>query len=291
MVRDRLTAAAAFDTTIDPACFHIAPPQDEALARLEWLLGERQRCGLVVAGPGLGKSHLAAMAARRLGGLGAEVAVLSLHGLSEGDWLDLLLDRLPLDPASRAEGIRPWLKLENRLRENTLMGRPTVLVFDDVDRGPADALEGIARLAAAGEPRFGSTVVVATATPAGLARVPDAVRQRAAVRIDLAPWTEADVAGFVAATLARGGHDAEVFSEPAVATLARFSGGVPRMTARLARLAALAAAGEGLDRVDAATVERAWRELLPEEVPVEHRAADEPPATRPTVRAVRRLWG
>jgi hypothetical protein len=63
------------------------------------------------------------------------------------------------------------------------------------------------------------------------------------------------------------------------------------MTARLARLAALAAAGEGLDRVDAATVERAWRELLPEEVPVELRAADEPPATRPTVRAVRRLWG
>lgn len=300
MVRDRLTAAAAaFDTTIDPACFHAGPPQDEALARLEWLLAERQRCGLVVAGPGLGKSHLVAMAARRLGGLGAEVAVLSLHGLSEGDWLDLLLDRLPLDPASRAEAIRPWLKLENRLRENTLMGRPTVLVFDDVDRGPADAREGIARLAAAGEPRFGSAVVVATASPAGLSRVPDAIRQRAAVRIDLTPWTEADVAIFLMATLARAGHDSDAFSDAAVATIARFSGGVPRLVARLARLAALGAAGEGLDRVDAATVERAWRELVPEELAAEGPpAADRPAeeavgsqAPRPAVRAVRRLWG
>lgn len=300
MVRDRLTAAAAaFDTTIDPACFHAGPPQDEALARLEWLLAERQRCGLVVAAPGLGKSHLAAMAARRLGGLGAEVAVLSLHGLSEGDWLELLLDRLPLDPASRAEAIRPWLKLENRLRENTLMGRPTVLVFDDVDRGPADALEGIARLAAAGEPRFGSAVVVATASPAGLSRVPDAIRQRAAVRIDLTPWTEADVAIFLTATLARAGLDGDAFSEAAVATIARFSGGVPRLVARLARLAALGAAGEGLDRVDAATVERAWRELVPEELAAEgrpaadHRAEEAiaSQAPRPAVRAVRRLWG
>ncbi|MFM8735357.1 MAG: hypothetical protein ACKOC8_09205 [Pirellulales bacterium] len=292
MVRDRLAAAAAaFDTTIDPRCFHAAPPQDEALARLEWLLTERQRCGLVIAAPGLGKSHLAAMAARRLGGLGAEVAVLSLHGLSEGDWLDLLLDRLPLDPASRSEPIRPWLKLENRLRENTLMGRPTVLVFDDIDHGPDDALEGVARLAAAGEPRFGSTVVVATAAPAALARVPDAIRQRAAVRIDLAPWAEADVAAFMAATLSREGHAGDTFSDAAVATLARFSGGVPRVVARLARLAALAAAGEGLDRVDAATVERAWRELVPGEVLVEPRMAHEPSPDRPTVRAVRRLWG
>ena len=54
--------------------------------------------------------------------------------------LDLLLARLPLDPASRGEAARPWLKLENRLRENTLMERPTVLIFDDIDSAPADAV-------------------------------------------------------------------------------------------------------------------------------------------------------
>jgi hypothetical protein len=245
-----------------------------------------------VADPGMGKSHLAAAAARRLGGLGAETAVLSLRGLPEGEWLDLLLARLPLDPASRGEVIRPWLKLENRLRENTLMERPTVLVFDDLDHAPADAVDGVARLVAAGEPRFASTCVIATTTPAGIASIPDAIRHRSAVRIDLPPWTIDDVAAHMISALNRVGADHDCFSQAAVETLARFASGVPRTACHLARLAAVAAAGEGQERVEAATVERAWRELVPgDESPhaaVGHEAA---PAAPSAVRAVRQLWG
>lgn len=265
MVRDRLSAAAsAFDGRLEPATFHRSPSREEALARLEWLMAERQRCGLVVAEPGLGKSHLAAAAARRLGGLGAETAVLSLRGLPDGEWLDLLLARLPLDPASRAEMTRPWLALENRLRENTLLERPTVLIVDDLDLAPADAVAGVARLVAAGEPRFATTCIVATITPTRLGSIPDGIRQRSAVRIDLPAWTADDVAAFVAFALERAGADADCFSDAAIDTLTRFAGGVPRVVTRLARLAAVAAAGEGLDVVDAGTVERAWRELMPD---------------------------
>jgi Holliday junction resolvasome RuvABC ATP-dependent DNA helicase subunit len=129
---------------------------------------------------------------------------------------------------------------------------------------------------------------VATTTPAGLAAIPDGVRQRSAVRIDLPPWSEADVAAFVAFALDRAGADADCFSEPAVETLARFAAGVPRVATRLARLAAVAAAGEGLDRVDAGTVERAWRELMPDhESP---RPATAPPSASP-IRPVRKLFG
>jgi type II secretory pathway predicted ATPase ExeA len=294
MVCDRLVlAAAAFDGHLDPAAFHPAPSREEALARIEWLIDKGQRCGLVVADAGMGKSHLAAAAARRLGGLGAETAVLSLRGLPDGEWLDLLLARLPLDPASRSEAVRPWLKLENRLRENTLMERPTVLLFDDLDHAPADAVDGIARLVAAGEPRFATTCVVATTTPAGLAAVPEAIRHRSAVRIDLPPWTTAEVATHVAAALDRVGADADCFSPAAVETLARFAAGVPRTACHLARLAALAAAGEGLDRVEAGTIERAWRELVPGDEP--HAAAGHAMAPATTtaspIRVVRQLWG
>ena len=294
MVCDRLVlAAAAFDGHLDPAAFHPAPSREEALARIEWLIDKGQRCGLVVADAGMGKSHLAAAAARRLGGLGAETAVLSLRGLPDGEWLDLLLARLPLDPASRSEAVRPWLKLENRLRENTLMERPTVLLFDDLDHAPADAVDGIARLVAAGEPRFATTCVVATTTPAGLAAVPEAIRHRSAVRIDLPPWTTAEVAAHMAAALDRVGADADCFSPAAVETLARFAAGVPRTACHLARLAALAAAGEGLDRVEAGTIERAWRELVPGDEP--HAAAGHAMAPATTtaspIRVVRQLWG
>jgi type II secretory pathway predicted ATPase ExeA len=295
MLRDRPQfPAPPFDGAPEPASFHAGLPQEEALARIEWLCGHRERCGIVLGAAGVGKSHLAALAARRLAGLGAEVAVLSVGGLPEGEWLELLLDRLPLDQRSRAEPGRAWQKLENRLRENTLLERTTALVFDDADRAPADAVEGIARLAAAVEPRFSRTLIVVTARPEGLARLPDELRDRAAVRIELAPWEEHDVAAFIASALQRAGGDPGLFSVEAVETMARFTGGMPRQVVRLARLALAAAAGDGLGTVDAATVERAWRELMPVERPVaaaaEVRGTGDP--DRPaTVRVVRRLGG
>ncbi len=292
---------APFDGGLEPATFHAGGPQEEALARLEWLLEERQRFGLVTAAEGCGKSHLAAMAVRRLGGLGAETALLSLRGLAAGDWIELLLERLPLDPLSRAEPLRPWQKLENRLRENTLMERPTLLVFDDIDEAPADALDGIARLVGAAEPRFARTVVVATATQAGLARVPASIRQRASLRIELTVWSEDDVAAFLTQAISRVGGDPAIFPADSAATLARFAGGVPRKVSQLAQLTLAAAAGDGLDRVDAATVERAWRELslaaageirdavVPDDAVTESDGDSAP--IQPRVRVVRRLWG
>jgi hypothetical protein len=240
------------------------------------------------------------MAARRIGGLSAEVALLSLRGLTAGDWIELLLERLPLDAASRGEPLRPWQKLENRLRENTLMERTTALVFDDLDGAPADAVDGILRLITAAEPRYARAVVIATATPEGFARLPGGIQQRAAVRIDLEPWDEQDVAGFLRRSLQRVGGDPEIFSADAAATLARFAGGAPRVASQLAQLALVAAAGDGLERVDAATVERAWRELVPTSAPASaagdaDRAIDDaagtPAPANPHVRVVRRLWG
>jgi type II secretory pathway predicted ATPase ExeA len=293
MVRDRWQfSSPPFDGSLEPAAFHAGVPQEESLARLEWLLAQGQRCGLVVGGVGMGKSHVAAMAVRRLAGLGAEVAVLSLRGLPEGDWIDLLLERLPLDPRSRAEPLRPWQKLENRLRENTLMERPTALIFDDIDQAPTDAVAGIARLVAAAEPRFSRTLVIATATPQGLRQVPDEIRQRAAVRIEVDAWSEEDVAGFLAAGLRRVGGDPAAFSPQAVTTLTKFAAGVPRDVCRLAGLAVVAAAGDGLEQIDAATIERVWRELAPAERPVaEDIPADEQTSpSQASVRVVRRLW-
>ena len=120
--------AAPFEATLAPVAFCCGQPQDEVLARLEWLFEERQRFALVIGAAGVGKSHLATMAVRRLGGLGAEAVLVSLRGVPPGEWLDLLLERLPLDHASRVEPTSAWQKLENRLRENRLLERPTVLV-------------------------------------------------------------------------------------------------------------------------------------------------------------------
>ena len=308
MVRDHWNfTAPPFDGSLEPGTFFCGFPQEEALARLEWLADERQRFGLVVGAEGCGKSHLTAMAVRRLGGRGAEVALLSLRGLTPGDWIEMLLERLPLDALSRSEPLRPWQKLENRLRENTLMERTTALIVDDIDRAPVDAIDGVTRLISAAEPRYARVVVVATATPEGFATLPGGIRQRAAVRIELNPWDETDVAAYLSRALERVGGSGEIFTAEAAATLARFAGGVPRVVSQLAQLTLVAAAGDGLSQIDAATVERAWRELVPSAAPpapvpdaansaglavIADDADDgEEPPGEPRVRVVRRLWG
>ncbi|RLS34126.1 MAG: hypothetical protein DWH79_05205 [Planctomycetota bacterium] len=291
MVLDRWQfTAPPFGGGSEPATFHPGAPQDEALARLEWLVEQGQRCALVVGAEGCGKSHLCPVAARRLGGMGCEVAILSLRGISDDDWLALLLARLPLDPPARDEPLRLWQKLEDRLRENTLLERTTALVFDDADHAPQGALDGLARIVSAAEPLYARTLVVVTATPAGAERLPSGLRQRAAVRIELGPWDEEDVAAYLAGALRRVGGSPQLFSPQAVATLARFSDGVPGTVQQLARLAVAAAAGDGLENVDAATVERAWRDLRPRMSPASVNGASDQ-LVNPQVRVVRRLWG
>jgi type II secretory pathway predicted ATPase ExeA len=292
MVRDRWHfAAPPFAGSLEPATFYCGSPQEESLARLEWLLEQRQRCGLVTGEDGVGKSHLATMTVRRLAGLGAEPVLLSLRGLAPGDWLDLLLARLTLDPASRAEPLRPWQKLENRLRENTLMERPTAIIVDDLDHATDDCLDGIARIVGAAEPLFARTVVVALASSARVSRIPDAIRSRAAVRVELTPWDEADVAGFLAHSLERVGGPVDLFTPGAVGTISRFAMGVPRVVCQLAHLATVVAAGERRPQIDSAVIEGVWRELTPAAVnatPLDHDDADAP--AHPRVRVVRKLW-
>lgn len=304
MVRDTPeTLRNPFDGSLAAGDFFIGPAQEEALARLEWLVAEQQRLGLVLGPSGCGKSHFAAMAVRRLGGMGAEAVLLSLRGLREGDWLDLLLDRLPLDPLSAAEPLRPWQKLENRLRENTLMERPTAVIFDDLHEATPDAVAGIERLVSAAEPRFGRLLVVATlATERDGAMPAQAASshrlghfsEQAAVRVELTPWSEEETAGFLAPALPRAGRSRKLFGEAAAATLARLAAGVPRQICQLARLAVVAADAERLMEVDPLTVERVWRELVPASTAraAAHRTATEDDApVNPRVRPVRRLWG
>ncbi len=296
------TSPATFGTTFEPATFYMGAAQEEALARLEWLLEQRQRLGLVVAAGGVGKSHLAAMAVRRLGGHGAEAVLLPLRGIAAGTWLDMLLDRMPLDPASRAEPRHAWQKLDDRLRENTLMERTTALVFDDLDHAPSDAVEGIIRLISSPEPRHSRVLVVATVRPEGLDRLPDDLVRRSVVRVELEPWSSADLADFLDRSVRRDGITA-TFSADATEAIARLSGGVPRVVCQLAGLAVVAAAGDGVRQIDAATVERSWRELSSAAGPRPQAAAEFAEPQRgegpkrattdrpPKVRAVRRLWG
>jgi type II secretory pathway predicted ATPase ExeA len=222
--------------------------------------------------------------------------LLSLRGMPEGEWLQFLIERLPLDHASRCESITNWQKLENRLRENRLMERPTVILIDDIDQAPADTISGIERLVHSAEPRFSWTTVVGTATTSSLSNIPESLRKQAALRIVLEPWESDDVGAFLSASIQRVGGDPAIIPSATADTITRFAGGLPRLVSRLTHLSLAAAAGDGLRDLDPSTVERVWRELYPVDeysdpltrTDAGHSSRLEQPVGR--VRAVRKLF-
>jgi len=186
-----------------------------------------------------------------------------LRGVPEGEWLPLLLERFPLDYASRCESITNWQKLENRLRENRLMERPTVILVDDIDHAPTDAVAGIERLVNSAEPRFSWTTVVGTATESSVENIPHSLQNLAAMRVHLDPWDTDDVYAFLSTAITRVGGDPAIIPSATADTVTRFAGGLPRLVSRLTHLSLAAAAGDSLSHVDSSTVERVWRELYP----------------------------
>ena len=176
------------------------------------------------------------------------------------------------------------------------MERPTVILVDDIDHAPTDAVVGIERLVNSAEPRFSWTTVVGTATASSVENIPRSLRNQAAMRVHLDPWDKDDVYAFLSAAITRVGGDPAIIPSATADTVARFVGGLPRLVSRLAHLSLAAAAGDGLAHVDSSTVERVWRELYPVSAPHDsitrtdgaHDAGLERTGGR--VRAVRKLF-
>ena len=175
------------------------------------------------------------------------------------------------------------------------MERATVILVDDIDHAPADAIAGLERLVTSAEPRFSWTTVVGTATTSSVENIPPTLRNQAAMRVHLDPWDIEDVY-FLSTAITRVGGDPAIIPSATANTIARFAGGLPRLVSRLTHLSLAAAAGDGLSQVDSSTVERVWRELYPVNTPHDsitrtdsaHDVGLERPGGR--VRAVRKLF-
>jgi len=176
------------------------------------------------------------------------------------------------------------------------MERPTVILVDDIDHAPADAVAGIERLINSAEPRFSWTTVVGTATASSVENIPHALRNQAAMRVHLDPWDTDDVYTFLSTAITRVGGDPTIIPSATADTIARFAGGLPRLVSRLTHLSLAAAAGDGLSQLDSSTVERVWRELYPVNTPhdsiTRSDSAHDVGLARPggRVRAVRKLF-
>src|SRR5262245_52396453 len=136
-----------FGSRPNPAFFYVSPTVEEGLARLQFLVDERRRLGLLLSGPGGGKSVLLTVLSEQLRRSRREVAQINLLGLSAGEVLWQLAAQwgIPFDDDAPPRAI--WRAIGDRLVENRCQQVDTVVLLDDGDKASPEALEAVARLA------------------------------------------------------------------------------------------------------------------------------------------------
>jgi type II secretory pathway predicted ATPase ExeA len=255
-----------FDHAVDRNHLFEATSQEEALARLHFLVEYRHPIGTLTGPSGSGKSLLLEVLQQRLASrqrrvIHLKVAASTLH---EAWWQ--LADGLQLAPSPRDTTFSLWRNIEAALHRNRVLRQDSVIIFDDLDQADRECILGVTRLAAMNRWPEARTTLILSGTVELVSMAPRLVRQ-AELKIELEPFTVADTQSYLRHCLHRAGRSAACFTNAAVAKLHELAHGMPREVNHLAELALVAAAAQRLACVDTETVVGAAQEMSRSRLP------------------------
>jgi type II secretory pathway predicted ATPase ExeA len=237
-----------------------APSHCEALARMDYVVRQSGRVGLVLGPDGVGKSTLLCHFGRRLQRSGGRVVRLSLVGIGADELLVRLVDGLGGSLAAGPSPISLWQEWFDALAAIQFQQQTASLLLDDVDQAAADLVPVLRRLA--NRDRQGPSILMA-ADAARLGQIDRRLCGLVHLRIDVDPWDRWQTARFVTESLERAGAEGPmpIFALDALERLYERTGGVPRRVIQLADLSLIAGAGRRLAQVDGEIVQAAAEQL------------------------------
>lgn len=242
------------------AYFFRGEPQDEALARLQFLADERRPLALVTGVAGSGKTQLLVHFARLMRLTGRRVVELSLLGLTAPEWLQGLAEQLGT-PGPAAEMSELWRCVTDRLAEHRYQGTGVILLADDAGALPGDLATALTRLALLAVGSGGALSLALAVERGELRSVAPRLRDLAELHVELTPWQEDETAEFLRATLDHAGAIPEAFHPDALLRIHELSGGLPRRATHLAEVALLAGAASEARQIDEYTVDAVFQEF------------------------------
>jgi type II secretory pathway predicted ATPase ExeA len=244
-----------FRPTPDAGSYYPATGHELALDRLRVALAEDQGLALLTGAPGTGKTLLCHVLLERLGNVFNPALLTNSHVGNVAGMLQAVLHDLSLPHEGRGEQ-ELRLDLTDALLKSYAEGRPTLLIFDEAQNLPPDALEEL-RLLGNLEGREGKAVqVILVAQPSLLETLDQpslaGLRQRLSVRAQLCALSQDEAADYLVHHIrAVGGKPERVFDDEALSLLARGSEGIPRLLNQTAHQALSLACRAEMDQVDA----------------------------------------
>jgi general secretion pathway protein A len=222
-----------FDLTPNERYLFLPPSHREALSTLQYGLFSAKPITVIVGEAGTGKTTLlrAALASERC----RDVDCVYLHNptLTRDEFIEWLANRLALGDRAAHSKAALLDDLERELTSRRAQGKVTALVVDEAQSLSSELLEEI-RLLANTETATDKLLPVVLAGQLALSdRLNEPglrqLKQRVALRCELAPFTLAETAAYIAARIRiAGGEGSRLFTREAVMLIHDRSEGIPR---------------------------------------------------------------
>ena len=234
-----------------------APAQQEALARIDYLVAEQRAMGAVIAAKGMGKSTLLEEARRQFARRGHFATVVDAFGMTARELIWQVACGLGVQPALGDSTSRLWQRLADTAAEHQWRGETALLLIDDAGQAGRDLCEQLVRLSRLASTSRAAWTIVLAATPNESDRWPESLRDLIDLRIDLYEWDEDTAVDYVQHALMAAGRLEPVFTEDALRLIHSLSQGAPRQVARLAEFSLVAGAAASVAIVDTGIVQGA----------------------------------
>lgn len=224
--------ARPFDLTPSPRFLVLTDSHREALRNLEYAISSRKGITLLIGEAGAGKTTIIRSAIESQPQV---VHCVHLHNptLTRAEFVEMLAAHFKLSARAAESKATMLVELEALLRQRQAAGETTVLIVDEAQSLSSDLLEEI-RLLANIETDSEKLLSVVIAGQPELAERLNAqslrqLKQRVALRCELAPLSRAETLAYVAGRVrAAGGVGANVFTREAVDHIHDVARGLPR---------------------------------------------------------------
>ena len=233
---------------------------EEALARMLYVVEERDRCGLLTGPGGVGKSTVLRRLHQLLRRTGWKSCRIDLAGVDHAALLHRLATELGTNPDSDTDPHELWDQIELMIASAARVQQPWVLLFDHADRLRPGALSLLEQLLHT--PHSRGLVMLFAVRHEGRTPLIKTLGEHSGLRIELPALSIEETQRYVEHALDRCLVSTPVWNRDAVQLMARITSGVPRSINRVCRAAILAASADHRDEVDSELVLSVAEELL-----------------------------
>ncbi len=235
--------------------------QEEAIARIQYLMEGNRRLGLLVGPDGVGKTSVLEWVAAKQRRIGMPFAMINVLGMDGSEFILSVCESLGIRIDKTPTAVSAWRGIYDQFLTNQYQSLRTILLIDDIHEAEQDVLTAITRLAQWQPARTSRVTIIAASEADRVELVGRRLLELSDLRMDLAPWRVEDTVALIHREMEAAGCDRVVFGQETLEEIHRVSEGIPRRIGQLTELALVAGAGQKMDQIDSETILAVQEEL------------------------------